>query len=520
MRGRFIKAAPVIAFCLVTAAIASVQALPASTTAGSNSTAVYRICSGCASSGTDFSHYQYVILHAWDYAMIPALKRANPQIKVLLYKDVSVTVDYGGEQGLIPAGVDWAYANSNHPEWFSHKNSARIETYYGGDWQMNVGMAGYQDMWASNVITDATAHGWDGVFGDDQNLQPFGDLPFDEYPNQSSYQAAARSFLANVGPKILAAGLLFIPNIQHDGSQLTESVWKDWIQFTSGGNLEHYAKWGEDNSLWLSGSDWNAEQTFERDTEAAGKIFMGMSYAPTSDVRSMRYARASFLLDWNGGPSALVFVPNPYINDPWSPEWTVDIGMPVGSRYQVGSAYRRDYTGGTVVVNPSSASQQVNLGGTYLMPDSSSVTSVTLTAMTGLVLRSPATTPTTTTPTTTTPTTTTPTTTTPTTTTPTTTKKPPTSKAKTVKIKLRARRLSGLSQVTLKWIGAHSRTVNIYRSRKQPNAVRRVAAVNTGSYTARLGKRAVGVYYFKVCEVGMSSCSARVPVYFSGAVEK
>jgi len=244
------------------------------------------------------------------------------------------------------------------------------------------------------VISDLGAHGWDGVMIDNANMNPNGyaSLPYDEYPTQQNYQDATRSFLANVGPKVQSAGFLFIPNIQHDGALLTESLWKDWIQFTSGAHIEGYTKWGSDSSGRYGGIDWKDGQVFERATETAGKIFIGTFSAPTSDVRSMRYARASFLLDWNGGPSALVFEPSSDA-DPWSAEWTTDIGTPVGSRYQVGSAYRRDYTGGTVVVNPSSPSQQVNLGGSYLMPDSSSVTSVTLAAMTGLVLRSPANTP-------------------------------------------------------------------------------------------------------------------------------
>ena len=398
MRGRFVKAAPVIAACLVAGAIGGVKTLSASTTAGSVSTGAIRIGSGAASSGADLSHYQYIVLNAWDYGMIPALKRANPQVRVLVYKDMSSTRSYASGDAEIPTGIDYGWANANHPDWFTHKSGTRIEwSGYSGHWQMNIGMAGYQNQWATNVTSDLAAHGWDGVMIDNANMNPNGyaSLPYDEYSTRQSYQDATRSFLANVGPKLQSAGFLVIPNIQHDGAYLTEALWTDWIQFTSGGFLEHYSKWGEDASGWLNGSGWTFEQNLQRD--AAGKIFLGLFYSPVSDVRSMRYARASFLLDWDGGPSAVVFEPSSGA-DPWSPEWTADIGTPVGSRYQVGSAYRRDYTGGTVVVNPSSNdSQQVDLGDTYLMPDSSSVTSVTLAAMTGLVLRSPATTPTTTT---------------------------------------------------------------------------------------------------------------------------
>jgi hypothetical protein len=54
-----------------------------------------------------------------------------------------------------------------------------------------------------------------------------------------------------------------------------------------------------------------------------------------SDVRSMTYARGNFLLDWDGGPSALIFEPsNPEAQDPFSASWTQDIGTPLAARYQ------------------------------------------------------------------------------------------------------------------------------------------------------------------------------------------
>lgn len=389
--GLSIGAAATIVTVAVLAAGFWITGMFAGETAPSTSLGAFRICSGCASSGADLSHYHYIVLNAWDYERIPSLKQANPSVKVLLYKDMASSRSYSCG-GLIPAGIDYCWADANKPSWFTHKGGARIQwAGFSGHWQMNIGLGDYQSQWATNVISELRSNGWDGVVIDNANIDPSGyaALPYDEYPTRQSYQDATRSFLANVGPKIQSAGFLIIPNIQHDRTLLTKSLWKDWIQFTSGGHLEHYTKWGSYSSGQYGGIDWeDSGQVFERDTEAAGKIFIGTFYAPTSDVRSMRYARASFLLDWDGGPSALAFIPNPDQVDPWSPEWTVDIGTPVGSRYQVGSAYRRDYTGGTVVVNPSSGSQRVDLGAMYSMPGSSTVTSVALAPMTGLVLRS------------------------------------------------------------------------------------------------------------------------------------
>ena len=87
------------------------------------------------------------------------------------------------------------------------------------------------------------------------------------------------------------------------------------------------------------------------------------------------------MIGWSGGPAG-------FGAGNWHPEWTIEIGTPTGPRYRVGSAWRRDYTGGTAIANISaSASQTVALGSTYLQPDGSAVNSVTLAPLTASVLR-------------------------------------------------------------------------------------------------------------------------------------
>jgi Hypothetical glycosyl hydrolase family 15 len=349
---------------------------------------VIRLCSGCAGVG-DHSRYQYVLLNAGDYGRIPALRAASPGIKLLVYKDMSSTRswDCGGSSA---AGVDYCWADRSRPDWFTHRDGSRIEwSGYRGAWQMNVGLKEYQDQWAANVLGELRSKGWDGVVVDNANIDPsgFAPLPYDEYPTQESYQAATRSFLANVGPTIRSEGFLVLPNIQHHGSLLTEALWRDWTRFTSGGHLEHYTKWGSGTGGHIGGAGWELSgQAFVRASQAAGKIFLGTFSSPTSDVRSMRYARASFLLDWDGGPSALAFDPNPLSADPWSSEWTIDVGLPLAARYAVGQAWRRDFTGGVVLANPSGSTETVALGGLYRLPGGTVVSTISLPATSGAIL--------------------------------------------------------------------------------------------------------------------------------------
>jgi Hypothetical glycosyl hydrolase family 15 len=354
-----------------------------------------RICTSCAASGGDLSRYDYVILHAWEHGRIAALKAANPNLKAIVYKDMSFTVSYAAHDGvdneLLPAGVGYHDADTNHPEWFLlDTQGRRVESaYFPGLWLMDVGNAAYQQAWLENVARELRARGWDGVMLDDTNYSADWHLAGRKLARytDAGYRAATRSFLARVGPPLMGEEFLVLPNV-YTAWPSGHDVWRDWLQFTSGAVQEYWTKWGDDRSMHFTGADWSYRREFLRITQEAGKIYLGITYAPADDMRSMRYARANFLLDWDGGPSALVFEPSPGGQDPYSDEWTADVGTPLGRAYQVGRAWRRDFSAGVVLVNPSTSTATVELGRTFRTPDGAAVSRVTLRAGSGHVLGS------------------------------------------------------------------------------------------------------------------------------------
>ena len=385
----------VIALLIVAAATAAVlSSTPSASRAAA--TGALRICTGCAASGGDLSRFDYVILQAWEHGRIAALKAQNPAIKILVYKNMAATFEYtvhnGRDDALLPAGVGYAWARQHRPEWFLRDTQGRTIEFsdYAQLWQMDVGNPDYQEHWLASVGTELRANGWDGVMIDDANVSPrfhTGERVVAKYPTDAAYTAATRSFLARVGPALLAQGHLVLPNIFAEWPT-APSVFRDWLQFGSGAVLEHWTKWGQGSSQHFGEREWVYRQQFLPIVQEAGKIFIGITYAPPDDVRSMRYARASFLLDWNGGPSAMIFEPQGGAQQPYSSEWTIDIGRPAGPREQAGTVLRRTYTEGLVLANISDGeSQAVDLGRPYLTSDGARVTSVTLAPETGLVLR-------------------------------------------------------------------------------------------------------------------------------------
>jgi hypothetical protein len=471
---------------LLTAVLAALLAPSTARAAtGAGGIGALRICTGCAHSGGDLSRYRYVVLNSWDAPLLPALKAANPGLKALVYKNLSFTMSYGCSGGTdLPyqtTGVGYCWAGSQHPEWFlTDPSGARLNSSgFSQASMMDVGNPGYQAKWLSNVLADARSGGWDGVFMDDTNADMGWHLngrTMAKYPTATAWRAATRSMLATVGPALKSAGLLAVPNLYAPwGADYdAQTTWSDWIRFTSGAAQEYYSKWGSASSGWLAGSDWTFRQKFQTLTEQAGKIFLGITYAPKADARSMAWARANFLLlDEPSSGSALMFqATDPEAQDPYASSWTANVGTPVGARFQVGLAWRRNYSDGTVLVNPTSSTVTVQLDKPYLRNDGSSTTSVTLAATSGAILRSssagsppppvPPVSPTT----------------------------------PTLSVSVAG------AKVSLKWKGLTSSKVDIYR-----NGGRKATVANTGSYADDLGHKPKGTYSYKVCSAGTSTCT-------------
>ena len=279
---------------------------------------------------------------------------------------------------------------------------------------LDVGSSSYQQRFVSDIDADLRSHpGIDGLMLDDI----VGSLitASQKYPDNASYRAAVLSFIKAVGPALKAKGwhvgvnasildgaIESISGPVEDGSQ-----WIWWARqlgpYVDAINLEHWQqRWDSTHSVRASPyGAWDGWQRVPGAIQALGKQFYAGEFGSLSDTAKATYLKGSFMLDWNGGGGAFFYADNwSGTSDPWNPAWMVDIGQPSAAKFQVGVGWRRNYSGGTVVVNPHSAdSQTFALGATYLTSSGSSVTSVTLSPTRAMILRSTSATTTTTTPT-------------------------------------------------------------------------------------------------------------------------
>jgi hypothetical protein len=332
------------------------------------------------------------VLQESEYGDIAAIKAANPNTRVLAYEDAAVTEGPSSCQyDTHPAaGVSYCYASSNHPEWFLTDPGGNRLTYcdFTSDYAMDIGNTAYQQAWLGNVQTILKRDGWDGVFMDDVNTYPGHclDGKIAQY-SDAQYGAAMVGFVDAVAPALRGNGLLTVGNVAADPwTSSQESLAEQMAPHIGGFFREYWQRWGAGSALFTD-SMWSSLMAQAANIQAGGAMYLANTYGSTSDTSAMAYARASFLLAWNGAAGGASFW-DAGLADPANPVWTVEIGSPSGSRYQVGAGWERVYSGGIALVDPSSSSAQTfSLNGTYRASDGSTVSgSITLQPGTGTVL--------------------------------------------------------------------------------------------------------------------------------------
>jgi Hypothetical glycosyl hydrolase family 15 len=371
---------------------------------------------GKLSSFSNLNQYAYVIGSAWSSGDVTALETASGT-GLAYFSGTEVDTQWS-------TGVPYSQASANG--WLLHCGSSLcINKDFANNYIGDIGSAAYQQAFIKNVEDYLAARpGIDGIFIDDMLYDPkamMGSYPT-EYPSTSAWAAAGVSFAKAVYTALhakgyyvaLNAGAYMAGDTSYDDGSSTVSWWKELGPYADGLMNEFYDETSSSTGLmralgtaWYQ--HWDGWQRLIGTAQSMGDDFLGLTKQTCTDTATMMYGKASFLLEWNGGPSAFMFTCG--TTDPANPAWTTSIGQPVSAKVQVGIGWMRFYSGGVVVLNPSPTSTQTfSLGGSYLDPSGATVTSVTLQPTTAMILTGgapPVTTTTTSAGTTTTPATTT-----------------------------------------------------------------------------------------------------------------
>ncbi|MFL5825516.1 MAG: putative glycoside hydrolase [Thermoleophilaceae bacterium] len=338
----------------------------------------------------------FIFLVPWKTDVAKKLKAANPALKILMYKDASL-MSSSSVGGTYSSGVGQPEADKAHPDWFLlTKAGQRFTSWsYSWLWAADIGNAGYQNQFASNVIAELKAHPeFDGVYLDDMNASiRHHHNPSDvmQYPNDTAYSGAMRSFVQTVSPKVHAAGKLVFANMGGTWAEYPDFN-DEVLNYIDGGNDEFFLSWP--GGSMQPQSMWDRMRVSIQRAEAGGKWFLGSAAGASSDdaksARIMRYAYATTLLFGNGHTS--FSLAKNYTDESWYDEFDYSLGKPLGDAQQQSSGiWTRDFENGTVAVNPSSSqSRSMAFKASYCKSASGPAvasTASTMSPQTGLILQ-------------------------------------------------------------------------------------------------------------------------------------
>jgi hypothetical protein len=102
-----------------------------------------------------------------------------------------------------------------------------------------------------------------------------------------------------------------------------------------------------------------------------------------------RFAEASFLLGATGTTCLFAFSYGPGFDGPPGEPLAAELGSPLGAYEKIGGVYRRTFEHGRVLVNPTLGTYTVPLGGTYVLPDGTTASEVSLAPHDAVVVTSP-----------------------------------------------------------------------------------------------------------------------------------
>ncbi|HLA39933.1 MAG TPA: putative glycoside hydrolase, partial [Candidatus Glassbacteria bacterium] len=346
-----------------------------------------------------FAATHYIGCQKMPRADIDLIRSYNENFLHLHYK-LAVTVDSIADYGMILKG-NWFSENRSplsnwgqvreHPDWFLLNRQGQWTVHGGRRMVMELSSTGFREWWVGSVIQEMTDNGADGVFADTYTVPAlFGNTTYPELFNNSTATTLTEwipklnAYGAYVYAQLDSAGFYFFPNIDN-----LQTTWADQASHYWTGDSIHGAmmeSWGN----WASSTDAAQGMTQAVAIQHSGKFIHGEGYfgdgshqlnPDLSDPERRMWLAGAYLLcnqgrmglsmygtDWKGlGMSDKLL---------WYPEFEIDLGpfkntwtSMVSVLWAGKGVLRRDYEKGFVLVNSSSDSRSVDLGGTFWLAE-------------------------------------------------------------------------------------------------------------------------------------------------------
>jgi hypothetical protein len=289
---------------------------------------------------------------------------------------------------------------SQHPEWIlrdAQGNKLYIPwgcsggscPQYAGD----ISNPAFRRYWIEDLKARA-AHGYRGVFVDDVNMnRQVGNgqeelvAPVDPSTKQPISEAAWRQYMAQFMEEVRAAlpTAEIVHNVIWFADEHAGTASLDIRGELASANFINLERGANDSGLTGGNGPWSlsALLAYADQVHALGRNVIMDGGA--SDTQGLAYNLAAYLLVSNGGDALSGGGQTP---ENWWPGFSVNLGEADGPRYAWNELLRRDFSGGTVLLNPPGApTRTISLSAPVIDLAGASVQSLALPAASGAVLR-------------------------------------------------------------------------------------------------------------------------------------
>lgn len=334
-------------------------------------------------------HFDLVVVSARESAShIAAMERVEPDPRLLVY--VNAAFAQAGEGDTYP---DSWYARDAH--------GSTIRSLGFGNWLMDVSEPGWIRDRARTCERLLTAAPYDGCMLDLLGTAPLlpgyaTGIPINERTHDPwrdrEWLDATSNIARAVGRRVAPA--MIVGNGLGDGSRFfdPEAPSSVLLADVDGGIAESWLRSPKaELGSYPPPSEWLLDVEMLSSVEAAGGAALVLTKAWAEGTRSQKdrlheFALASFLLGTEGD-AFFYFSYAPRSAIRWHPWWAPDIGTAVERFAAVHGVYRRRFTRGLVLVNPSSEMRTLSLDRDFVDLRGRVVRSATLPPHTGLVLK-------------------------------------------------------------------------------------------------------------------------------------
>lgn len=290
------------------------------------------------------------------------LRAVNPGFLVLYYR-------LGIGDGKAPFLLDNTWASdfkyvATHPGWFWYQHGRRVFNRQWGWYLMNPD-SGWRSYWAASVLQNAAQLGDDGVFADSlsvpQYLGPRSFSPaFSDFVGEAAWTARINRFMRYERGR-LKGKLWFIPNA---GSWITARDKTDY-SIPDGVMVEGFAENGP--SSFYATTDWRLQMNRILRLVRRRRIILAQSYLSSTNIVARQFVLGSYLLI-KGSRTFLNM--DIGVEPHWFPEYQIDLGPPlapapsnINALLQPSGLYVRQFTHGTVAVNPTGVARTLTVHG-------------------------------------------------------------------------------------------------------------------------------------------------------------